>query len=334
MSRLNTVLIVCSLLAPCAASAQTSAQTAAQSSPANWPTRPVTLIIPYAPGSNTEFEPRLYASKLTEISGKQFLLDFKPGGGTLLAAQYAAKAPGDGHTLMVITATFPLLPLMFRDAGFDPIKSFTAVSQMSKRSTLFVISNSLPASNVREYIAYARANPGKVNFATTGTGGTQHLHAVWMHSLMGIETTYIPYKGVGVILPDMVAGRVDVGIVSIAAAMGMVKTGKLRVLGYGGKERVTAMPDVPTIAEQGVPEFEYLSWLGVVAPAATPASLVSRISADLAKAARSPDVVERLAKEANTVVASTPQEFQRQINSEVERWRALVHKTGFKFEDG
>ena len=140
---------------------------------------------------------------------------------------------------------------------------------------------------------------------------------------MGIETTYIPYKGVGVITPDMVAGRVDVGIV--AAAMGMVKTGKLRV---------TAMPDVPTIAEQGVPEFEYLSWLGVVAPAATPASLVSRISADLAKAARSPDVVERLAKEASTVVASTPQEFQRQINSVVERWRALVHKTGFKFEDG
>ena len=330
MSPLIGVLIVCSLLAPFTAVAQTSAQ----SSPANWPTRPVTFIIPYAPGSNTEFEPRLYASKLTEASGKQFLLDFKPGGGTLLAAQYAAKAPADGHTLMVITATFPLLPLMFKDAGFDPIKSFTAVSQMSKRSTLFVISNALPASNVREYIAYARANPGKVNFATTGTGGTQHLHAVWMHSLMGIETTYIPYKGVGNIIPDIVAGRVDVGIVSIAAAIGLVKTGKLRVLGYGGKERVTAMPDVATIAEQGVPEFEYLSWLGVLAPAATPAPLVNRISADLARAARLPDVVERLAKEANTVVASTPQEFQRQINSEVERWRALVQKTGFRFEDG
>jgi tripartite-type tricarboxylate transporter receptor subunit TctC len=170
MSCLNGVLIVCSLLAPCVASAQTSAQTAAQSSPANWPTRPVTLIIPYAPGSNTEFEPRLYASKLTETYGKQFLLDFRPGGGTLLAAQYTAKAPADGHTLMVITATFPLLPLMFRDAGFDPIKAFAAVWQMSKRSTLFVISNSLPASNVREYIANARANPGKVNFATTGIG--------------------------------------------------------------------------------------------------------------------------------------------------------------------
>ena len=325
LSRRRSVLLACLLMAPWAAIAQTT--------PANWPTRPVTFIIPVAPGSNTEFEPRMYAGKLSETLGRQFVLDFKPGSGNMIAAQYVAKAAGDGHTLMVVNATFPLLPVIHKDAPFDPIKSFTAVSQMSKRSTLFVMSNSAPFSNVREYVAYAKANPGKVNFALSGLGGTQHLHAVWMHSLMGIETTYIGYKGVGAILPDLVAGRVDVGIASIAAAMGQVKAGKMRILGYGAKERSAAVPDIATIAEQGVPEFEYLSWLGVLAPAATPGPLVNRINAELVKVARLPDVVERLAKEANTVVASTPQEFQRQINSEVDRWRALVQKTGFKFED-
>jgi tripartite-type tricarboxylate transporter receptor subunit TctC len=138
---------------------------------------------------------------------------------------------------------------------------------------------------------------------------------------------------VGAIIPDVLAGRVDVAIISIAAAMNMVKAGKMRILGYGAKERFAGIPDIPTIAEQGVPEFEYLSWLGVLAPAATPAPLVARINAELVKAAQQPDVVAHLAREANTVVASTPQAFQRQINSEVERWRALVQKTGFKFED-
>ena len=326
MSRIDGVLLACSLLAPCTALAQTSA--------ANWPTRPVTMVIPVAPGSNTEFEPRMYATKMSESLGRQFVLDFKPGSGNMVAAQYVAKAAGDGHTLMVINATFPLMPVIFKDAPVDAVKSFAAISQMSKRSTLFVMSNSAPFSNVREYIAYGKANPGKINFALSGLGGTQHLHAVWMHSLMGIETTYIGYKGVGAILPDLVTGRVDVGIASIAAAMSQVKTGKMRILAYGARERSPAAPDIPTVAEQGVPEFEYLSWLGVVAPASTPAALINRINAELVKAARQPDVVAQLAKEANTVVASTPQEFQRQINSEVERWRALVHKTGFKFEDG
>ncbi len=327
MSRIKSVLLACSLLVPWAASAQTSAQTTT----ANWPTRPVTFIIPGAPGSNTEFEPRMYAAKMSESLGKQFVLDFKPGGGNIIAAQYVAKAAADGHTLMVVNATFPL-QVFFKDAP-DPIKSFTAITQMSKRSTLFVMSNTAPFSNIREYIAYGKANPGKINFATVGLGSTQHIHAVWMHSLMGIETTYVSYKSLAIILQDMMAGRVDVGIASIAASVSQVKGGKLRILAYGAKERSPAAPDIPTVAEQGVPDFEYLSWLGMVAPAGTPAPLINRINAELVKATKFPDVVAQLAKEANTVVGSTPQEFQRQINSEVERWQALVKKTGFKFED-
>ena len=319
---LHSLLLACSLIAAPPVLAQ---------SPANWPTRPVTFIIPGSPGSNTEFEPRMYAAKMSESLGRQFVLDFKPGGGNIIAAQYVAKAAGDGHTLLVVNATFPLL-VFYKDAP-DPVKSFAAVSQMSKRSTLFVMSNQAPFSNVREYIAYGKANPGKINFATVGLGSTQHLHAVWMHSLMGIETTYVSYKSLAIILQDMMAGRVDVGIASIAAATGQVKANKLRILAYGAKERSPAAPDIPTIAEQGVPEFEYLSWLGMVAPAATPAPLINRINAELIKAARMPDVVAQLAKEANTVVATTPQEFQHKIYSEVERWQALVKKTGFKFEN-
>jgi len=325
MTRIKGILLACSLLAPGVAQAQTS--------PANWPARPVTFIIPYAPGSGTETDSRLYANKLTENLGQQFVLDFKPGGSTLIAAQYTARAPGDGYTLMIITATFPLLPLMFKDSSFDIIKSFSAVSQMSERSTLFTISNSLPASNVKEYIAYGKANPGKINVGTSGAGGTQHLHGVWMHGLMGIEPTYIHYKGIGPMIPDLIAGRVQMGTMSVAASLGHVKAGKMRILGYGGRQRFAGLPDVPTIAEQGVTGFEYLSWLGMVAPATTPAPLVNRISAEVVKAAKSPDVVAYMTKQAAAIVASSPQEFQRQINSEVERWQALVQKTGFKFEN-
>jgi tripartite-type tricarboxylate transporter receptor subunit TctC len=323
MSRIHGVLFACSLFASSVALAQTS--------PANWPTRPVTLVIPYAPGSATETDSRLYANKMSENLGQQFVLDFKPGGSTLIAAQHTAKAPGDGYTLMVVTATFPLLPLMFKDSSFDIIKSFTGISQMSERSTLFVISNSLPASNVKEYIAYAKANPGKINVGTSGQGGTQHLHGVWMHGLMGIEPTYIHYKGIGPMIPDLIAGRVQMGTMSVSASLGHVKAGKMRILGYGGKRRFEGLPDVPTIAEQGVTGFEYVSWLGMLAPSTTPAPLVNRINAELVKAAKSPDVVAYMKKIAAEIVASSPAEFQRQINSEVERWQALVKKTGFTF---
>jgi len=309
-------------LAPALAQAQTSA--------ASWPTRPVTFVIPVAPGSNTESEPRLYASKMSDALGRPFVLDFKPGGANVIGSRYVAQSAGDGHTLLVANANFPLMQFLANDAP-DPIKAFAPVSLMSKRSTLFVMSNAAPFSGIREYIAYGKANPGKINFGVSGLGSTQHLHAVWMHSMMGIEPTYIAYKGVGAMLPDLMAGRVDVGIASIAASANMVKAGKIRMLAYGAKERSPAVPDVPTIAEQGLPEFEYLSWLGIIAPASTPPALVTRISTELVKAARQPDVIAQLAKEANMVVASTPQEFQRQIDSEVQRWKVLVQKTGFKF---
>jgi tripartite-type tricarboxylate transporter receptor subunit TctC len=297
---------------------------------ASWPARPVVFVIPVAPGSNTELEPRMYANKMSEALGKPFILDFKPGAANVVGSRYVAQSAGDGHTLLVANANFPLMQFLVKDAP-DPVKAFAPVSLMSKRSTLFVISNSAPFSGIKEYIAFGKANPGKINFGVSGLGSTQHLHAVWMHSMMGFEPAYIAYKGVGAMLPDLMAGRVDVGIASIAASMGQVKAGKIRILAYGAKERSPAVPDVPTIAEQGLPEFEYLSWLGMVAPASTPPALVTRISSELVKAARQPDVIAQLAKEANTVVASTPQEFQRQIDSEVERWKALVQKTGFRF---
>lgn len=182
MSLCKSALFACSLLASGVALAQTS--------PASWPTRPVTFVIPYAPGSATETDSRLYANKMSENLGQPFVLDFKPGGSTMIAAQYAANAAPDGQ------------------------------------------------------------------------GGTQHLHGVWMHGIMGIEPTYIHYKGIGPMIPDLIAGRVGMGTMSVSASMALVKGGKLRILGYGGRQRFAGLPDVPTMAEQGVTGFEYLSWLG------------------------------------------------------------------------
>ncbi len=304
----------------------------AQVGSAPYPSRPVTVIAPYSPGAVTDGEGRLYVQKLSETFGQQFVLDFKAGAGTTIGMGYVARSAPDGYTLMFAASTYPIVPLIYKSLSFDPIKAFAPVSLLSKRSTLFVVHPSLAVKSVAEFVAYAKARPSAINYGTAGLGGIQHLSGAWLNGLANIDTTFVHYKGGGPMQTDLMAGRVHATFLSFLTGMNMVKAGKLRILGVANFERSPALPDMPTVAEQGIPEFEYSSWLGLLAPAQTPAAVVEKLSSELARIVKAPEIVQRLSSE-GILIGSTPEAFRRYINVETERWRKLVNETGIKFEE-
>ncbi len=299
----------------------------------NWPTRPVTLIIPYAPGAGTDIDSRLIAGKLTENLKQQFVVDYKPGGGTTIGMTAAARSAPDGYTLFAVSATYPMSQLLYKDLPYDPFKALVPLSQMSKRTTMLVIHPSVPVKNMQEYIAYARANPGKINFASIGAGGMQHLTGVWMGALTKTDIAFIHYKGTSTFTTDLVEGRVQISLMNFTGGLPLVKSGKLRVLGITTLERTPLMPDVPTVAEQGVPGFEYASWLGLVTVAGTPPAIVNKMGVELGKVARSPDFREKLSSTGSLAIGNTPEQFRQYIASQSERWRKLVQETGIQLTD-
>ena len=309
-----------------------SAPVAAQRPADSYPSRPVTIIVPFAAGAVTDLETRLYAQKLTELTGRTFVVDYKPGAGSMIGSAYVAKAAADGYTLLTATPALSIAPLLYKNLSFDPIRDFAFVSMISKRAPLLLATPSLPAKNVTEYIAYARANPGKLNIGTSGPSGGAHLSMEWLHHSTHTKATFIHYKGGAPSFTALMGGEVHVAIGSLIAMMAQVRAGKVRILGVTSAERVKILPDIPTVAEQGVPGFEYAPWLGFAAPRATPAAIVARLNAELVKVARSPELAERLADDATLMIGSSPEQFTQAVGAEAARWRKLVDETGMKLE--
>ena len=309
-----------------------SASVAAQRPADSYPSRPVTVIVPFAAGAVTDLETRLYAQKLTELTGRTFVVDYKPGAGSMIGSAYVAKAAADGYTLLTATSSLSIAPLLYKNLSFDPIRDFVFVSMISKRAPLLLATPSLPVKNVAEYIAYARANPGKLNIGTSGPSGGAHLSMEWLHHSTHTKATFIHYKGGAHSFTALMAGEVHVAIGSLIAMMGQVRAGKARILGVTSAERVKILPDIPTVAEQGVPGFEYAPWLGFALPRATPAAIVARLNAELVKVARTPELAERLADDATIMIGSTPEQFSQAVAVEAGRWRKLVDETGMKLE--
>ena len=308
------------------------AQGAARNDAASgYPNRIVTMIAPYAPGAATDTEGRLFANQLSKQLGQQYVVDFKPGAGTSIGQGIVARAAPDGYTLLLMSATFPLFPLVFKDLPFDPMKDLAPISLMSKRSALLLVHPSLPANNMKEFVAYAKANPDKVNFATAGPGGLQHLTGLWLASLANIKMTYIHYKGTGSLMPDMLAGRSHMTPTTFSTGMPLVKSGKLKALGVASLERNKSVPDWPTVEEQGFKDFEYTTWLGVLAPAKTPPAIINKLSSELNKVTKAPEVVKTLG-DSTTLIGSTPEAFRKHIMSEHERWKKLVAENNITFE--
>ena len=297
-----------------------------------FPSKPITVIIGLTAGSPSDVETRLYTPKLSGFLGQPILIDYKPGAGTTIAGAYVAKSAPDGYTMMFITSGFTAVPALYKDLTFEPTRDFAPVSMMSEKPLVLMVTQSFPAKNFMEYIAYARANPGKINYGHVGVGSTAHLAGSWMHSATNTTITQVPYKGMPPLLSDMLAGRMDATVALISNSGPLVKAGKMRLIATLGDKRSRLLPDVPTIAEQGIPEYNYTTWSGFLAPAGTPAATVNKISEGFAKVARERDVAATLEGDGAVAVGSTPGEFRQVFVSSAERLRKLIQDNGIKAE--
>ena len=300
----------------------------AQGAAATFPSRPVTIISPFAPGGSVDIESRLYAPVIGKLLGQPFVVDYKAGAGTTIGIGYVVKAPPDGYTLLGHTTAMTVVPAFYKDLPYDILKDLAPVSLMAKRTSVLMASNTFAPRSFKEYIAYAKANPGKVNYGTAGSGEISHLAGAWLHSLTGTTVTFIPFKGTGPALQELMAGRVDVASGIMSAALPLLEPGKVRMLAVLGRERTRQYPDIPTVAEMGVPEYDYTAWMGFLAPAATPAAIVNKLSEGFAKVVKTPEIAAQIERQSATAVGSTPAEFRKLIATEVTRWQKVVSDSG------
>jgi len=312
-----------------AALALAQAQVVSAQSADNFPSKPVTIIANVAAGGPTDIEARLHSKKMTELLGQTFIVDYKPGASGNIGAAYVARAKPDGYTVLVVSASFTILPA-FMEQPFDVEKDFSPITVISQRTSVLVVNPAFPAKNIQEYVAYARANPGKINFGWVGPGVVS---GALLHSSTNTRATFIPYKGTAPIMNDLVAGRLDVSSATLTLALPLIKAGKLRPLGTLNDKRTPLLPEVPTIKEQGVPDFNVEAWLGYLAPAQTPSAIVNKLSQNFARTVKSPEIASILEAEGNIPWGTTPEQFRQIIANETGRWRKLAKETGLKLQE-
>jgi len=297
-----------------------------------YPTKPVRFVVPFAPGGSTDTLARAIGIRLPEYLGQQVVVDNRPGANGDIGMLLVAKAPADGYTIVLgYIANLGIGPSLYK-MPYDPVKDFAPVTQVAGASNIMTAHPSVPAKNLKEFVAYAKANPGAVNFATAGVASIGHLTGEYLNERAGMKMVHVPYKGSGQAISDLVGGHVKVMISGMASTLPHVKTGKLRALAVTGPQRSQAVPDVPTIAESGFPGFEARSWFGVLAPANTPKPVIARLHADIVKALQHPDVKQRLTGIGFEIVGSSPDEFGAYIRSEIKKWAKVVKASGAKPE--
>ncbi|MGA0116301.1 MAG: Bug family tripartite tricarboxylate transporter substrate binding protein [Burkholderiales bacterium] len=294
-----------------------------------YPQRPVRLIIPYPPGGAGDIVGRMLGSGLSASFGQQVVSDNRGGGGQIIATQIAANAAPDGHTLFLASATHSINPALRSKLPYDTLKDFAPVTLVAQSPLVFVAHASLKAGSIRELIAAAKAQPGKINYASSGPGTGGHMSVELLKSLTGINLVHIPYKGAGPALIDVVGGQVQMICTSPLPAMPHVKAGRLRALGMTSLERSPAYPDVPTVAET-VPGYQSTLWYALLAPAGTPPAVIRRVHGEAVKVLTDAQVRNQLLKLGATPVGNTPQQLQAFIGDEIARWKKLVKQTGIK----
>ena len=303
----------------------------AQSFPA--PGRTVRVIIGFPPGGGTDIQARLVAPKFSEALGVPVVVENKPGASTMLAAADVARSAPDGYTILyTFSGAFAQNPHTFAKIPYDPFKDFTPISQGARGPLLLVAHPSLPANNVRELIAYAKANPGLLNYASFGSGTSAHINGEMLRLQAGINIVHVPYKGGADAMKDLMTGRVHIMFDTAATGIAYAKSGKLKILGVVAESRVPMLPDVPTITEQGVPGIDILGWLGFFGPANMPADVVRTLNAALVKALGSPEVREAFLKGGYEAISSTPAGLAAVVKDSYDRWGKVVKQIGLKVE--
>ena len=305
----------------------------AQTAPAPaWPTRPVTVVVPFAPGGGTDIAGRLLAVRLGQKWGQTVVVDNRTGAGGVVGAELVAKAKPDGYTLLIgNVGTQSINPSLYK-LTYDADKAFAPISLFAELPFAFVVNPALPAKTPKELIALAKAAPGKYTYASSGSGGSPHLTAEIFQQATGVKFVHVPYKGGGPAMSDLMAGHVDMLFASILETSGYVKTGKLRALAVTSPQRSPAMPDVPTLAEIGVPNAESGSWVALLAPAGTPQALVDKIAADVKEAVATEDMRKALIAQGATPRGSTPAELQKTIDADKLRYGQVIQAGGVKVE--
>jgi tripartite-type tricarboxylate transporter receptor subunit TctC len=318
------------LLAAMIAGLALAANCASLASAQDYPTRPVTIIVPYVSGGSTEILARLVGQRLEGRLGKPVLIENKPGAGTVIGANAVAKAVPDGYTLLMATPTpMAINVAVYKSLPYDPVTSFVPLAMVGQSPFTLIVNPSLPVYSVRDLIAFAKQNPGRLSYGSGGPGAPHHLYAELLKSMAGIEMTHVPYKGSLPALNDVVAGHIQLMFCDIPPAAGMIEAGKVRPLGVSTKTRVAAFPDIPTIAEAGVPGFAVAGWFMLAAPARTPPPVIEKLHGELKSILAAPEMKDQLIK-LNLIPMETPsvEEMQSFVKSEIVRWAKIVQQAG------
>jgi tripartite-type tricarboxylate transporter receptor subunit TctC len=295
-----------------------------------WPTKTVRFVVPFAPGGSSDVVARSVAAEMSKTLGQSVYVENKPGGAGNVAMQEVAKATDDHTIILGHIGTLAVNPYIFDKLPWDPARDFVPVTLLAKVPSLYLVPTTSPVKDLREFIAYARKNPGKLNYGSAGNGSAGHLAMEYLKAQANIFITHVPYRGTGPQLIDLMAGRLDAASVGVAAVIQNIRSGKLRAIATGTTARLPQLPDVGTVAEQGLPGFEMTQWYGIIAPASMPAAARQRLAVEAAKAVQTAAVRERLAADAAIPVGSTPEEFATFIAAEKKRWKPVIERAKIK----
>ena len=297
-----------------------------------YPDHPVRIVVPYAPGGGTDLTTRLIAQRLTGRLGKSVVVENRPGGAGNLGVEVVARSAPDGYTLLMAGLSFAVNPALFAKLNFDAIEDFEAVSLVAKVPLVVVVHPSVKANSIPELIALAKANPGRLNYASGGIGTANHVAGELFKYMAKVDIVHVPYKGGGPALSDVTGGQVQILFNTMTSTVGFIKSGKLRGLAVTGTQRLPVTPELPTVAESGLPGFEVSAWFGVMAPAKTPQAIVKRLNEEIVAITRSAEARESFAQQSAEPVGSTPQAFAAHVRGEIDKWTKVARAANLKAE--
>jgi len=326
MNRASTLMTAIAtavlLLNPAAASAQA------------YPSRPITVIVPFAAGGPVDVDTRRYAGRIADLLGQSVVTDYKPGAGTSIGARFVAKSKPDGYTLLSDSAAFSVFPAFYKNLDFDPVKDLIPITVMHESMAVMLVPVSSPFKTFAEYLAFAKANPGKINYGTSGVGDISFLAGAWLHSMAGSKVSFVPYKGNGPMVIDLIAGRVDISGVALVNAVPFVRQGKLRALAVRGPQRAKPLPDIPAVKEHaGLEKFSVTNWTGFFGPAGMPAPVLEKLSNTFIAVTKMPVTIKELDDQGNQPVGNTPDQFKSFVTEEIARWKKIVADNDIKGVD-
>jgi len=331
MNPTNIARLACAALAAAAAGAA-FAQAPSTGSGQAYPSKPVRMVVPSSAGGGTDIVARIIAPELSKRLGQQVVIDNRPGAGTMIGIEVAAKSPPDGYTLLMGLSTLAINSALYKKVPYDPQRDFAPITQAISSASIIVVHPSVPVKTLKELIAFARARPGQINYASAGTGTYPHMTMELFLSMAKLKMVHIPYKGTGPAMIDMVAGQVATMAATILTGMPQIRAGRLRPLGITSAARSPIVPDIPTVAEAGLPGYESVQWYGMLAPARTPRDIITRLHGEATRVLQQPEIKARFAGDGADPVGSSPEEFTRYIQSELTKWAKVARDAGIQQE--